>query len=64
MITLKNDTYGHTVGDEVLQFLSNKLESVAHKKGFVFRYGGEEFTILMRNHSEEEPIYSLKILES
>lgn len=49
-----NDTHGHTVGDEVLQFLANKMESVAHKKGLVFRYGGEEFSILMRNKSEDE----------
>ncbi len=40
-----NDRFGHDVGDQVLRFIAVKLESVAGG-GKVFRYGGEEFTIL------------------
>ncbi|MFV1993392.1 MAG: diguanylate cyclase, partial [Acidiferrobacterales bacterium] len=40
-----NDRFGHDVGDQVLRFIAVKLESIAGG-GKVFRYGGEEFTIL------------------
>ncbi len=36
---------GHRLGDQVLRFIAVKLESIAGG-GKVFRYGGEEFTIL------------------
>ncbi len=40
-----NDTYGHDVGDQVLKLVANKLMGVGGG-GKVYRYGGEEFTIL------------------
>jgi diguanylate cyclase (GGDEF)-like protein len=40
-----NDTYGHDVGDEVLQMVASKINRVSGG-GKVYRYGGEEFTIL------------------
>ncbi len=40
-----NDTHGHDVGDQVLKMVALKLQSV-RGGGRVFRYGGEEFTIL------------------
>jgi len=42
-----NDTYGHDVGDQVLKLVANKLMGVGGG-GKVFRYGGEEFTILFQ----------------
>lgn len=41
-----NDTYGHTVGDEVLQFLASKLKEVLDQEEIACRYGGEEFILL------------------
>lgn len=42
-----NDTYGHQVGDTVLQNLSDLLKRVFPRKSdFVARYGGEEFTVI------------------
>ena len=41
-----NDTHGHQVGDEVLRMLASRLARVAGGGGRVFRYGGEEFTVL------------------
>lgn len=40
-----NDRFGHDVGDQVLRFIAAKLESITGG-GKVYRYGGEEFTIL------------------
>lgn len=44
---LVNDTYGHKVGDEVLQFLSNVMKETVEKEGLPIRLGGEEFLILL-----------------
>ncbi len=40
-----NDKYGHDVGDQVLQMVSRKLRKV-RGSGKVYRYGGEEFSIV------------------
>jgi len=40
-----NDAHGHQVGDEVLRMLASRLARVGGG-GRVFRYGGEEFTVL------------------
>ena len=44
-----NDTYGHEMGDEVLKMVSAKLKSGMVGKGFVARWGGEEFLIIFEN---------------
>lgn len=41
-----NDSYGHTIGDEVLQFIASKLKEVVGGDDFACRYGGEEFILL------------------
>ncbi|MTI09751.1 GGDEF domain-containing protein [Curvivirga aplysinae] len=41
-----NDTYGHDIGDEVLRMVANRLSMVTGG-GRAYRYGGEEFCILM-----------------
>lgn len=40
-----NDTYGHDIGDQVLKLVATKLSKVK-RGGRVFRYGGEEFTVV------------------
>ena len=42
-----NDTYGHSVGDDVLVKLSVKLRELSRKNDVICRYGGEEFIILL-----------------
>jgi diguanylate cyclase (GGDEF)-like protein len=44
-----NDTFGHVFGDSVLREFSACLKLVARKYDFIFRYGGEEFMILLPN---------------
>ena len=47
-----NDKYGHDVGDDVLAFVASILRQ--NVRGSVFRYGGEEFTMLFRKGSLDE----------
>lgn len=42
-----NDIYGHLTGDKVLVEVSQILKSSVRKEDMVFRYGGEEFLILL-----------------
>lgn len=51
-----NDTYGHAIGDKVLQFLARHMESVARKGDICCRYGGEEFVMLLPNTTAEEAV--------
>ena len=49
-----NDTYGHDVGDKVLQNLSSIMLGVLRETDVMGRYGGEEFIILLPNAGEKE----------
>jgi diguanylate cyclase (GGDEF)-like protein len=42
-----NDTYGHTVGDDVLQNLASELREHIRYPDTIGRYGGEEFLIVL-----------------
>jgi diguanylate cyclase len=42
-----NDTYGHTVGDGVLEFIGAVLKRMVKGSDVPARYGGEEFAILL-----------------
>lgn len=44
-----NDNYGHKVGDQVLTALVPVLYSMIRQCDQVFRFGGEEFVILLRD---------------
>ena len=48
-----NDLFGHQKGDEVLIQLSRTLEQQARKGDYVFRWGGEEFLLLLPQTSLE-----------
>jgi len=56
-----NDVFGHQKGDEVLISLSRMLEDCSRKDDYVFRWGGEEFVILLPRTTLE---HALQIAET
>ncbi|GJL78136.1 MAG: hypothetical protein NPINA01_11250 [Nitrospinaceae bacterium] len=42
-----NDKYGHKAGDRVLRSVSSSIQETLRASDLVFRYGGEEFVILL-----------------
>ena len=48
-----NDKFGHLYGDEVLILIANLLTSSFRAQDRVFRFGGEEFVVLLRSTSQE-----------
>ena len=47
-----NDTWGHTVGDAVIQYTARRIQASFRSTDYVFRIGGDEFAILMLDVSE------------
>lgn len=51
-----NDTYGHNAGDDVLAFTSHLIESMCSENDGVYRWGGEEFVMVMRDAGIEDAV--------
>lgn len=47
-----NDNYGHSIGDKVLVFGTQLIQCELSKEDKLFRYGGEEFLVLLHKQSD------------
>lgn len=56
-----NDRFGHDVGDQVLRLVATRLARVGGG-GTVYRYGGEEFTVLFPGKLADEALPHLEVL--
>lgn len=50
---LINDEFGHLYGDEVLILLSRNMQRIFRQRDKLFRFGGEEFIVVLDRASEE-----------
>ena len=53
-----NDTYSHKSGDAVLKQMSQLLKNYVPKQFQIFRNGGEEFSVVIRNYSLDQSVNS------
>ena len=51
-----NDTYGHTIGDNVIKYVASLMKKHACDHHHIARYGGEELAIIMPNTSKQKAI--------
>jgi len=51
-----NDTYGHPLGDKVLQEVARALRNATRETDFPARYGGEEFVVILSESDEDTAI--------
>ena len=46
-----NDTFGHSVGDQVIKEVSKKIQLLFANFDLVGRFGGDEFLLFLKNSS-------------
>lgn len=51
-----NDNYGHLYGDEVLLLFSQLMGKCFRYNDFLFRYGGEEFVVILNLTNQDQAI--------
>lgn len=59
-----NDDYGHDIGDYILKELSHVLQENIRSCDYLFRWGGEEFAILIDGGSENARNLSAKLRQN
>jgi diguanylate cyclase (GGDEF)-like protein len=59
-----NDTFGHLIGDEVLLLLSRLMRTSFRFHDHLYRFGGEEFVVLMRCESEHDAAQAFERLRA
>lgn len=55
-----NDKYGHQIGDEVLILMARILKSAFRGYDRIYRFGGEEFVVLLRSPDHDAAIHTLE----
>jgi diguanylate cyclase (GGDEF)-like protein/putative nucleotidyltransferase with HDIG domain len=61
---LTNDTYGHKTGDLLLIEIAKIMKDEIKDNGMVFRYGGEEFAIILWDYTSEEAFVEAEIIRN
>jgi len=60
-----NDAFGHSVGDDVLKEVAATIQHSIRTTDMLFRYGGEEFVVLLTNSDcDDSSVIADRILES
>lgn len=59
---LVNDRFGHVIGDEVLILMAGLMKHNFRSEDYVFRYGGEEFSVLFKCADEDTAEHILERL--
>jgi diguanylate cyclase (GGDEF)-like protein/PAS domain S-box-containing protein len=59
-----NDTYGHIEGDNVLSRFGQVVKRCLRETDSAYRYGGEEFTIILPMTTSEEGIITAKRIQT
>lgn len=57
-----NDVHGHLIGSELLSSVGKRLQELSRKQDWCFRYGGDEFVILMTETESGEALTRAKSL--
>ncbi len=61
-----NDLLGHDAGDELLKVVATRIQSCLRKSDYLFRLGGDEFTIILDNirHGSDAAKVAEKVQEA
>lgn len=59
-----NDTYGHLIGDEVLVLMARIMQNSFRLQDQLYRFGGEEFVVLLRSPDEDSAMVAFERLRS
>ena len=54
-----NDTFGHTVGDKAIRAVARAMRSLVRADDMLFRWGGDEFLVLMFNLPQSDALQRL-----
>ncbi|MEW7992748.1 MAG: EAL domain-containing protein [Candidatus Thiodiazotropha sp.] len=61
-----NDTFGHVMGDELLQLVAERIGDCVRESDTVARFGGDEFVILLQDVTEMDAVANIatKVIDS
>jgi diguanylate cyclase (GGDEF)-like protein/PAS domain S-box-containing protein len=61
-----NDSFGHSIGDQVLVDFAERLKTLFREEDTVARMGGDEFTIILReiSHRDDAGLVAQKVLDT